>query len=329
MVEAGADISVVICTRNRAESLRQTLACLAATDQGELRLEVVVVDNASGDESTRRTAESFADRLRLRYLFEARTEIYGKSHALNRALAAGGLGPLIAVLDDDMSVEPGWCQGVLATSRRWPGADFFSGRTQVLWPSGPIPPWALHCPPAVCGWLFSAGDRGAEDFRLEESQCISGNFFWFRSRVLAAGRRFSDTWLTEPEFQLQLVAEGHWGVQSADAVAGHRIQRDLLEPAVALERAVRAGRGCAALRLRPYRLPGRGARPGRLRALAALISYAVAWLVWSWHLWRLRAADGLSPEFASRLFAVERKSAFQEAAKILTAVVVHGHPPPV
>src|SRR5579864_4352562 len=72
-------------------------------------------------------------------------------------------------------------------------------------------------------------------------------------RVLEGGRRFKNIWLTEPDFQLDLVEEGFCGVAGPDAVAGHRIQPELLQPSVVLDRARREGKSKAWLRLQPYR----------------------------------------------------------------------------
>ena len=100
--------SVVICTRDRAASLAETLACLSRLDAGGIEFEVVVVDNGSRDDTVARIGD-FRDRLRIRSLHEPEP---GKSHALNRALAAGGLGDVIAFLDDDMSPHRDWLRGV-------------------------------------------------------------------------------------------------------------------------------------------------------------------------------------------------------------------------
>ena len=70
-------VSVVIATRNRAESLRDTLASL--TRQSRQPDEVVIVDNASSDH-TRDIALSFVDSLNLKYVYEATR---GIPHARN------------------------------------------------------------------------------------------------------------------------------------------------------------------------------------------------------------------------------------------------------
>ena len=108
------DISVVISTRNRANSLRQTLQLLAEADRSGIDTEVVVVDNGSSD-NTKEIVESMVELLKIRYLFEAEP---GKSHALNRALGEGGFGDIIAFLDDDMSPHKEWFKGVRAVTSR-------------------------------------------------------------------------------------------------------------------------------------------------------------------------------------------------------------------
>ena len=100
-------ISVIVCTRNRSDSLSITLEHLAAADQSDIRVEVIVVDNGSCDE-TRRVALSFSERLHERYIFEPKLGVYGKCHALNKALEAENLGEIIVVLDDDMTVRTDW-----------------------------------------------------------------------------------------------------------------------------------------------------------------------------------------------------------------------------
>ena len=244
------DISVVICTCNRAGSLKITLDCLCRNDRSGLDVQVVVVDNNSSDE-TRNVAESYRGRLPLRYLFEPAKGVYGKSHALNRAIDSGGLGSIVAVIDDDISPHEDWLKGVSSISGRWPDKDFFTGSTYVIWPIDDIPCWALN--PVVRRRVFSAETVSRHDSLSYEGQWFLGGHFWFRSRVLSGGRRFKDVWMTEPDFMLQLTEDGFAGIMGPDAVAGHRIQPGLLSKSSACRQAVRLGRQTAEVRLRSYR----------------------------------------------------------------------------
>lgn len=100
------DVSVVLCTYNRASSLSRTLSSLRAMRiPVGLDWEVVVVDNNSSD-GTADVVDGFIrlDPAHFRYAHEARQ---GKSFALNTGigLARGGI---LAFTDDDVTVDPFW-----------------------------------------------------------------------------------------------------------------------------------------------------------------------------------------------------------------------------
>ncbi len=238
MGDSPPQLSVIICTHNRPESLAITLECLASANRNGIQAELVVVNNASQGE-TEAIVWRFAERIPIRYLYEPQLGIYGKSHALNRALDAGRLGEIIAVLDDDMSPGPDWFQAVIAICNRWPEKDIFTGDTYPIWPHHDVPGWARKS--GIQSWIFSAQRVGRSDLPLEDGKWFSGNHFWFRSRVLAGRRRFRDTWLTEPDFQLDLAELGFAGVSGPDAVAGHRVQSRLLDEEAAISRARKTG----------------------------------------------------------------------------------------
>ena len=303
-------ITVVICTRNRAESLRITLEHLAAADRAALAAEVIVVDNGGFDHA-RDVSLAFADRLALRYLYEPAQGVYGKSHALNRAMNEAKLGSIVAVLDDDISVRADWLQAVAAICRRWPHADLFTGDTVVVWPNVPVPRWARS--PAIRHGVLSCVEWGERDRVLRDGQWFPGGHFWFRSRVLASGRRFRDIWLTEPDFQLDLLENGCSGIASSEAVAGHRVQPELLEPDVALDRA-RLAAQIAWLRLRPFRrsVPqaARFNRHPLLARAACILNYLRWWLVYGAS--SLAYSTRLRRGFPLRVIALERMSIARE-----------------
>ena len=244
------DISCIIATRNRAESLRITLECLAKADRTGLDCEVVVVDNGSEDD-TLEVAARFRDRLPLRILEEPTLGTYGKVQCLNRALDEGTLGAIVVVLDDDMSPHEDWFQGVAAISRRWPDCDLFTGRSYIIWPEEGVPEWARS--PRIRAWAYSVMDGGMGDHLLRPGRWFSGNHFWFRARALEQVDHFADEWITEADFQMDLAAAGCRGVAGPDAVAGHRVQEHLLDRAVLISRAKLVGRSFAAARIRPQR----------------------------------------------------------------------------
>lgn len=102
---AGLDATVVICTRNRADGLRRTLASLER--QTDPEFQVVVVENGSEvPYSAAVVAESA-----LRYCEHVTESRPGLSRARNRGLEAVTT-ELVAWLDDDEVADPGWMHRV-------------------------------------------------------------------------------------------------------------------------------------------------------------------------------------------------------------------------
>lgn len=100
------NITVILCTYNRAHSLSKALESAAnLTVPNYIAWEVLVVDNNS-DDQTPKVVEQFSNRYptRFRYLFEPRS---GKSHALNSGIQAAR-GNILAFMDDDVLVERSW-----------------------------------------------------------------------------------------------------------------------------------------------------------------------------------------------------------------------------
>jgi O-antigen biosynthesis protein len=115
-------VSAVLCTHNRADGARRTLESLL-----ELRyqqLEIIVVDNAPRDESTRAIVEQFAQSdKRVRYVREDRK---GLSSARNRGLREAR-GEVIAFTDDDVRVDPLWVDGLMRGFARRPEVACVTG----------------------------------------------------------------------------------------------------------------------------------------------------------------------------------------------------------
>src|SRR5713226_1139241 len=100
------DLTVIICTWNRAKSLAVVLNSLEASQVPEgLTWEVLIVDNNSKDE-TRAVCESFIAKnpRRFRYLFHV---TQGKTNALNAGIREA-YSEILALTDDDLTVDPHW-----------------------------------------------------------------------------------------------------------------------------------------------------------------------------------------------------------------------------
>ena len=124
------NITVILCTYNRCESLTKALASIALSRLPEsVSWEVLVVDNNSRDQTGDVVAD-FCRRYpgRFRYLFESHP---GKSYALNSGIAEAQ-GDVLAFTDDDVTVEPMWLQKLTAPllSGEWSGCG---GRILPEW----------------------------------------------------------------------------------------------------------------------------------------------------------------------------------------------------
>lgn len=96
-------VSIVICTCDRPDALRQCLQHIA--DLTILPDEVLVVDNSSGDEATQQVARMFG----ARYILEP---VPGLSRARNRGLSESR-SEVVAFLDDDAIPDYQWLEHLL------------------------------------------------------------------------------------------------------------------------------------------------------------------------------------------------------------------------
>lgn len=127
------ELTVVIATRNRADSLERLLDALTR-QVGAPPFEVVVADNGSEDRTPAVIAAA-ATRGPVRGI-EVRTP--GKGRALNAAFreARGGL---IVLTDDDVTPDPRWLAELAAGAARHPQSAVFGGKVEV--DRGKVPGW--------------------------------------------------------------------------------------------------------------------------------------------------------------------------------------------
>jgi glycosyltransferase involved in cell wall biosynthesis len=95
-------ISIAICTRNHPADLSVCLQSLFALR--EKPLEIIVVDNDSSGDATRRIVDSFG----VRYVHEP---VVGPESARNCAVRFAR-GDIVAFTDDDCQVDPGWVSAI-------------------------------------------------------------------------------------------------------------------------------------------------------------------------------------------------------------------------
>ncbi|MFG1928442.1 glycosyltransferase family 2 protein [Cryptosporangium sp. NPDC048952] len=124
-LELAPPVTVVICTREHPDELRDCLISL--TDQEFDRFDVLVVDNAPVGDRTRHVVEEFRGRLTIEYVAEARP---GLSRARNAAIAALSREPgerIVAWTDDDVRADPHWVAEIVRAFGDNPAAVAVSG----------------------------------------------------------------------------------------------------------------------------------------------------------------------------------------------------------
>jgi O-antigen biosynthesis protein len=123
-------VTVAVCTRDRTEVLRLCLAALNGLDYPNLDL--VIIDNApSTDDTQRLVTEHYP---KMRYVREPRP---GLNWARNRAVLEAR-GEIIAFVDDDVIVYPGWIKAFVA---------IFGENPEVMCVAGPVAPYELESEP--------------------------------------------------------------------------------------------------------------------------------------------------------------------------------------
>jgi len=137
-----AQLTVFICTHNRAELLERTLASLnTATRPQRCTVKILVIANACTD-ATHAFLENYMHQggsdgsLPLRWEAEP---VPGKSNALNRGLPLV-TSSLVAFVDDDHRVDQGYLVNICKAAADYPEADIFCGRILPDW-DGTEPGW--------------------------------------------------------------------------------------------------------------------------------------------------------------------------------------------
>jgi len=103
-------VSVLISTRNRAASLRETLRSLGSVAvPADLEAQVVVIDNGSTDE-TERVVADFARSVDLDLVYVVEPKA-GKCRALNAGIERA-LGDVFIFTDDDVRFPANWIEGM-------------------------------------------------------------------------------------------------------------------------------------------------------------------------------------------------------------------------
>jgi glycosyltransferase involved in cell wall biosynthesis len=226
------DVSVVICTYNRAQSLRDTLNSLDAQALANgLKHEVIVVDNNSSD-GTRKVVEEFStvSAQPVRYVFE---EKQGVAYARNTGVKSSS-GQVVACVDDDVIVHPNWLESLWHCFQET-NADAVGGRIERKWQCE-RPAWYSE---ELGGCLINQ-DFGLKRMKLSDTRkhLVTANaafrksaferYGYFREEL---GRRGDELVGGEDrEFYQRLIKGGALVMYEPEALVYHKVEPDRLTP---------------------------------------------------------------------------------------------------
>jgi glycosyltransferase involved in cell wall biosynthesis len=259
-------VTIVVPTRGRAAYLEVTLDSLRR-QRTRTPHELLVVDDGATD-ATPQVAERFGARL-IRHA-ERRSLNAARNTGLREAAA-----PLVAFVDDDVVVPPGWLDALVEGAERHPEAEAFGGPIRARF-EGHVPRSCGREDPPI-----TTLDLGSED--AEADMVWGANFALRRSAVERVGefdesldRAHGD----EEEWLLRLREAGGRIVYVADAGLDHRRSAGDSGLGSLARAAYHRGRGARSSDRR------RGAAPGLARELRVLAGCG-------WHTVRRACPQGL------------------------------------
>ncbi|WP_419899869.1 glycosyltransferase family 2 protein [Roseomonas sp. USHLN139] len=130
-------VSVVICTFNRLTLLKAAVeSCLRDGTRRGTPFEIVIADNSPSGHAADYAAGLVAEGHPVRWVPASPPNI---SRARNAGLKAAAA-PLVAFLDDDLEVEPGWLDHLVETLEKT-GADVAISPVRPRFASGQAPDW--------------------------------------------------------------------------------------------------------------------------------------------------------------------------------------------
>ncbi len=276
------DVSVLIATSNRIDSLLRTLQNIEDQYLDGASCEVVIVENGS---DTLRLDSFSNSSMTFRTIKQTRA---GRARALNTALDVSH-GELLLFTDDDVTLPTHWIRELRAASLRHPDCPVFCGPIVPLFPVG-TPDWlSKH---AFRLHFFVDFTPDLPEGPLPFGHLGAGPNFAVRSRAVRRIRFREDLGpsakngaLTgdDTEFLHRLRQRTGPAVYVPDAPVLHHIRAEQIETPWLLERAFHLGRTMATLNpemLRPIRveLDSRPTQdetpaPSKMLQVSAILNY--------------------------------------------------------
>ena len=123
-------ISAVICTHNREKYLKQAIESLINQSLSNDLYEILIIDNASTDNTKNVISNYFSHISNIRYIYEPKI---GLSHARNCAWYNSS-SQYICYLDDDAIANPNWLESFINIFNDYsPKPAVVGGKVTPLW----------------------------------------------------------------------------------------------------------------------------------------------------------------------------------------------------
>jgi len=223
--------SVIVCTQDRAETLRGLLHQLRGQSFPGDAFEIIVVDNGSADH-TREVVEELASTpgVHMAYVWEGRR---GITFARNRG-AEIARHPYLAYVDDDCSVGQNWLANLLLGFDLEDDVVAVGGRVELGWGQQAKPAWMSR---KLERWLGANEYLGNKPCILKDGErVIECNMAlrresWAASRGFLGMEQFGSRHMAASEIVYllaQLVRQGGKAAYMPSALATHHVRaRDM------------------------------------------------------------------------------------------------------
>jgi len=244
--EGQVELSVVICSRNRAGLLAQAVATLVHQSFDTRRYEILVVDDSSTDETPELGRHLAKTHPQVRYILsDGRGLLHARVTGQSRSR-----GRYIAYLDDDAQACPDW----LSCATR-----IIEERSPVCF-GGPFFPFYMSKKPRWYRDEYGSMTHGTEARELNNDEYLCGNNIFFETEALRASGGF-DVGFCEPEARWTYGDETLPQLRLQQAYPARKF---LYEPALSISHLVRperlnivrAARECFAMGQAYVRLTG-------------------------------------------------------------------------
>jgi mycofactocin system glycosyltransferase len=209
-------VTVIVPTRDRADSLDECLQALGDLDYPRDLLEVIVVDDGSADPAA---VAAVAARHRARLLSNDRNR--GPSYSRNRA-AGEAAGHIVALIDSDCVACPGWLRE-LVPYFAWERAGAVGGRTVGYFTESSLDRYEEVASPLDMGSRLRMEADGADGFYLPTCNLLVRRTVLEELQGLREDLRVGE----DVDFCWRLRARGYYLIYAPEGVVRHK-HRDRL-----------------------------------------------------------------------------------------------------